>query len=236
MAKQGRFKRKQSYKSKRQYKTKAPLMKMEKKGIDIDIGDSTALIPLIPTAMVYVLNLIQEGTGSYNRIGRKVALDSIRVRLRWTCNIKQDVTTPATIPQNLMRFVLVWDRQPGNTVPSWDEVFQGITQNSSTVVTVLSMAKYSAMSRFTILRDHVVTARSQASAISPANHYNATGVWDEYVKLGKRECTYKGTANPLTIASINSGALYLMAAASMTTPNAAAFISDESVARLRYFD
>lgn len=237
MAKQGRFQRKRSFKKKRQYKAKAPLCKMEKKGMDTIVGDIARIIPDVTTTapLMYVLNLVQEGTGSYNRIGRKIALDSIRIRIRWVCNIAtNDAST--ILPENLLRFVIVWDRQPDGVNPTWDDVFQDIQGNGTTVFGIMTQPRYSSMSRFTILRDHFATAKVQAVGTATVDTTSVTGMWEDYIKLGKRECTYKGTTNPMLLPSINSGALYLMTGAASAAVNNQAIMSPSSSIRLRYYD
>jgi len=95
----------------------------EKKGVDTSI----ALTPVIATtntnASSFVLNLIQAGNGSWNRVGRKVHLKSLRLRghLRWLYGNNAGTNN---LDANAVRMVVVWDKQPsGGAIPTFDAIF-----------------------------------------------------------------------------------------------------------------
>ena len=91
------------------------------------------------------------------------------------------------------------------------------------------------MDRFTVIKDIYVTA--------PCNPVTSTGsgpattsvvCLDEYVKLKDLESVYSGQSNPMTVADISTGALYLVMRSQYATGNSS--VTVDGIARLRYKD
>ena len=98
----------------------------EKKGMDTSM--STGAIPqtVNDNSGIYVLNLIQQGAGSWNRVGRKVNLRSIRIRGDIIHTQSTQSASGLTAGQ-VIRCVVVWDKQPsGGAIPQWQDMF-GLT-------------------------------------------------------------------------------------------------------------
>lgn len=150
------------------------------------------------------LNLIQLGSGAFNRIGRKVTLKSLRLQ-GFAVNLS-DAGGPST--PNLMRMVVVYDKQPSGTLPNFNDIFEGVDQQGNTVSTIFSSLNYSNMSRFQVIRDTVIdfNAGPNTSATTAVRVLKSI---DDYIKVN-RETVYSGTANPVSITNISSGALYLV--------------------------
>jgi len=208
----------------------------EMKGMDTDISYSPIVGTLNTNEGIYPLNLIQPGTGSWNRVGRKVLLQSIRVVGRLYCSIRPD---PAgVIRNNNVRLLLVWDKQPsGAALPAFNTVF-GITSQGGveSCPDYTSPPRYDNMSRFKVLKDWNVDLK--AEFINPTGatpDYKAIGIVDTYVKLKGLETVFSGQSNPCTIADISSGALYLIQRAHTDTASVST-VESNMVARLRYVE
>lgn len=217
---------------------KALLLKnAEKKGVDTDFSTASVILTTNTNAGITVLNLIQQGTGSWNRVGRKVQLKSIRIKAVATFEYVPAAVT-GIIDSATVRMILVWDKQPsGAAIPTFDTIFGHTDQTGTEATTFLDSIKYDNMDRFKILRDVVIPAQPQLwnnSALS-TNTTRSDYKIDEYVQLRDREVVYSGQSNPMTIADISTGALYLIFRAD--TSAVGAFWSIQNAwARLRYTD
>lgn len=213
-----------------------PRPMLEKKGVDTDVSYTPIINTTNTNAGIFPLNLIQPGTGSWNRVGRKVRLQSIRVVGVLYGAIRPDGS--GVIRNNNVRLTLVWDKQPsGAALPSFDQIF-GVTDQFGAEATpdYTCPPRYDNMNRFKVLKDFTVDL--------VANYVNPTGLTpdykplahvDMYLKLKGLETVFSGQSNPCTIADISSGALYLVQRAHF---NGAAVSQCESdlVARLRYVE
>jgi len=211
----------------------------EKKGVDTALTATGVLSTTNTNGDSFVLNLIQMGSGSWNRIGRKVNLQSIRLR-----GILTYLFSPAAVTLNLsantVRMVVVWDRQPsGAAIPAFDQIFGTTTQTGTEACLFLDPLRYDNTDRYTVLRDVVKTASPMTTQVGgSANQITVQCPFDEYIKLGGRETVFSGQSNPMTIADISTGALYVyfradsVAAASASQWN----VDSDSFARLRYTD
>jgi len=206
----------------------------EVKGVDADVSQS--LIATTSTnAGIDVINLIEPGTGSWNRVGRKTVLKSFRLtgNIVWT-----NTPTLATGVGRMTcaRCVLVWDSQPTGTIPVFSDIFGSTLQAGTEQVTsIFDPLRYDNMERFRVIRDWrlsppatVPLSLGSAPSMAVCTHI------DEYVKLPPLQSNYSGQSSPQTIADIASGALYLIWRAEIQNSNAATVV--DAMARLRYYD
>lgn len=210
--------------------------KPEKKGVDFDISNAAIVDTTNTNDDIAVMNLIQSGNGSWNRIGRKVKLDSIRLKGVAECIIGLDGSNH--LYGSALRMLLVWDKQPSSgTIPTFDDIF-GITEQDGTESsTVMAPPRYDNMDRFRVLMDKTLHANPDVyNAGAGGDNYFVTP-FDYYVKLRGCESNYSGQSQPMTIADISSGALYLVYRATENTAGSKAWqVQSSSVARLRYTD
>ena len=81
---------------------------------------------------IQVCNCVQPGTGSWNRIGKKIRMKSIRYKAILQYN--NDPT--ATNANNSIRCLLVFDKQPSSgAIPTFDTMFGSTDQTGAETTT-----------------------------------------------------------------------------------------------------
>jgi hypothetical protein len=210
----------------------------EKKGMDTLIDIAAGSVPSTTNANdgSFVLNLIQQGSGSWNRVGRKTHLKSVRIS-GFVRYFSTPAATTAALVENVVRMVVVWDKQPsGGAVPTFDSIF-GVTAQDGTesCPDISCPPRYDNMDRFRVLRDKSYQCtQGVIAAGGTTNEYRALQRIDEYIKLPGLESVYSGQSSPMTIADISSGALYVYFRAYGNQTGSQAVI--DGVARVRYTD
>jgi len=212
----------------------------ELKGMDTIItnGNPVGWVnPIISTTntngCAAVLNLIQTGTGSWNRIGRKTSLKSVRIKGYARAIIWQNATNDFV--GNTLRLIFVWDKQPsGGTIPVFDSIFADTNQSGAESTTVFSQTAYDSLDRFRVIKDMTMDFNQDCSPAATQNNSIFVNI-DEYIRLPDLESNYSGQSVPMTIADINSGALYLYARSLANAVNDTT-IELNAVCRVRYTD
>jgi len=207
----------------------------EAKGMDTDISTVGVITTTNTNANILVLNLVQQGNGSWNRIGRKTHLSSVRLKGA-VAFVTAPVVASGVTQAPSCRLTLVWDRQPSSsTIPTFDTIF-GITDQNGTesCPDVTCPLKYDNMDRFVVLKDMYMTAPSNpltSTGTAPQTSVNV-GL-DVFVKLNGLESVYSGQSAPMTIADISTGALYLVMRSQLIGSSS---VNVDGIARLRYKD
>lgn len=230
-----------------------------KKGVDTPIVDSAVDSPMDSTVGIYTLNLLQAGTGSWNRIGRIIQMSSVRLRLKFAWNWQVSpfaVTTPgvASPPNPLdgrsVRMVILYDKQPNGTLPQKSEIFQYKMADGTEIGDWNGLLAYDNMERFVIIRDEVFTMTPPP--MTQLFQYNTTvdppkiiqeaypptvleRTVDVYTKLGLRT-NYKAESTSPSISDIATGALYVVFLTEPSIANVSPVITVQGIARLRYSD
>lgn len=210
----------------------------ELKGMDTLLAESPVIDSTSTNAGIFAVNLIQTGTGSWNRIGRKVALHSLRI---WGTALftYAEFPTSGNLRANKLRMVVVWDKQPsGGSLPTFDTIFGSTVQDGTEATGFLDAIKYDSMDRFVVLRDKKFDFQVEAfnAAGGTVDNISENVDIDEYIRLGGRECNYSGQSTPMTISDINSGALYVIFRADQNDTASSILISPQTKCRLRYRD
>jgi len=208
----------------------------EKKGMDTDVS----LTPIIATTntngSAFCLNLIQNGAASWNRIGRKSHLKSLRLTGNFLFNSQPSATGSAI--DNFVRMVVVWDNQiSGAALPQFDAIF-GITDQSGTesCPDITCPPRYDNMDRFKVLSDTIIEQpplpiQTFAGTAATAHHVP----FDKYIRLNNLESVYATNSNPMTIADLSTGALYVYFRAKNNV-GGQAIVTSDGIARIRYTD
>jgi hypothetical protein len=194
------------------------------------------------TACVQALNLIQQGAGISQRIGHKVSLKSLRLRL--SMEPLNNVDNGWALKT---RILVMYDRNPDGTYPAMNVILANITQaNQTQAGTYLDNLNPNFFDRFVVLMDKFITlpVYDSAGVISNSNQVGPTNqeafILDEYIKLKDLETIYGNTANnlqtanPMTIAYIQTGALLIMSMGGIAAINSPYCFT--GTARLRYRD
>ena len=186
----------------------------EVKGVDFLIGQSQPMQitrTVNSNVQIFILNSLERGAQPYQRTGREARLLAVRVRLlfRWI------FTRGATVPYipNPVRVVLVWDKNPDlGVVPNFNDIFGALfNSGTSPAVVATDLVRLTAQSRFSIVRDWLITAPGDPGiSISNTSTFNAQYHWlDEFVDLGGRRAVYDDETGSSGYGIMSSGALLL---------------------------
>lgn len=214
----------------------------EIKGVDYDLDDEMPLNKVVPATFntndaIICVNAIRQGTGSYERVGRKIKPRTLFIRgvIRQTSTANGTMAWPAQV-----RMCVVWDKQPSGVLPTYDQIF-GITDSEGdTQVDFSSPPNYANMDRFRVLADEIVSGNTAFGAYivgNPAPAFNGATqhVFERFVRIPKTyETVYGATAEDPSVAQISSGALYVIFRATQAADTLSTI--DFGVARLRYTD
>jgi len=205
----------------------------ELKGMDTPINIGGVLATTNTNVDILPLNLIQAGNGSWNRVGRKVHLKSLRLQGQISNTY---VRTGGNWQGNTVRFSVVWDQQPSsNTVPNFDTIFGVTAQTGVESTAMFSPPKYDNMDRFRVLKDWREDFTPGVAVGADTNYLIEYRAVDCYLSLKDLEVVFSGQSNPMTIADISTGALYFIARAEVN--NATESVATvELNARIRYSD
>ena len=155
-----------------------------------------------------LLNGIQVGANSYQRIGRHIKLKYMLFK----CRINQ--LTALTFADQVLRFLIVWDREPNGmaTVPNFSNVMASAAGTSDP----FSFPNLSNEKRFQILMDRTIKVPTQnASGLSGSTQTSSIeqrekNYFSKTIKLN-RKTLFTALGNAGTIADIDKGALFIVA-------------------------
>lgn len=182
------------------------------------------------------LNLIQQGTGDMNRVGKNINMKSLRVRGNFTNQYTLPVISNSSYNQKVIRMVIVHLKSEATAIPQYNQIFGGIDQTGVVVTALASSVLPYQMQEVTILRDKTFVVEANNAMLGTGDAYANRIPFDEYIDLKGLSVTYRGTANPLTISNIQSGAIIMYLRASYLFATDWAGIDQNGVARLRYTD
>ena len=159
------------------------------------------------------LNCIPQGATSYNRIGTKVVIKSIK----FSTTFSMLGSAPTT---GIVRWMIVYDRQPNGSFPPISAI---LSENISTVPGLYTGVNMANRSRFLVLRDQTINFDVHLLQIKAVSTYIRTNL----------ETQFSSTTS--TIGDITTGALYFIA---FTNTAAAAnyFKNYSTTCRIRYYD
>jgi len=228
------------------YRSRANIKAMcekEIKGVDYDgfTYDNGLSSTLSNNTDIYLLNSILAGSSSWNRIGRKANLLSLRLLGTIYWSFRRSGTTNFQ-PMNWVRMALVWDKQPTGTIPTYNSIF-GTTDSAGTETADLAdPLKYDNMARFKVVRNWILQPPMVKGADAAGAVYGGQQLipiqFDEFVKLPTLETTFGASAGG--IGDIATGALYLVFKSQHNIGTADTYnvmaIAENFKARLRFTD
>lgn len=192
------------------------------------------------TTCVQAVNLVQQGPGTSQRIGHKISMKSLRLRMSIlpTGNVNASPTNG--------RVLLVYDHNPDGAYIATNQILANITQANVVQNGIFTdNLNPNFFDRMSVLMDEFITLPPfETGAITSTN---TTGVTqesafhiDRFISLKNLEVVFgnttngMATANPMTIAYVQTGALYIVGYGD-TAAGAAPWVLTGS-ARLRFRD
>lgn len=186
------------------------------------------------TGSIYALNLVQVGSSMFNRVGRRIQLISMRMRIQ----IQVIIGITRSVPVDTGKIAVVYDKQTNGAYPTLADVYQDTEQTGANTATSISGLNMNNRDRFiTIMEKNIVLA---SGAVNPTgtvvNSFPqdlTTLYLDEYRKLSLTT-HFRSDSNPAVIGDISNGGLYFI-----TYANLAAGAEGYQViwnCRLKYID
>nr|WAE42203.1 MAG: capsid protein [Cressdnaviricota sp.] len=191
-----------------------------------DIPNASYIFPVTSVSGWFTpLNIISDGAGPTQRIGRKIVLKSIQFKG------SLDVDGLSTTVTGYGRYMIIYDRQPNGITPPLTSLLQTYTTANVSSVDSTSMVNMDYRDRFTILKDKTVLFPSSTLVGYPT--FNpADAICDFFLPIPQLVTHFQ--ANGGTIADIATGALYLVTFSDITP--ATNPLALNGTFRLRYTD
>jgi len=211
---------------------------IEVKGVDTGLG-SIGNVPAADgtNAGALALNLVQQGAGSWNRIGRKINMKSLRLLITLEHSM---VILGGQQFCNLVRMIVVYDRQPNSAaIPRFDDIFAATDQTGTESTLQAFPPRFDTMDRYRILRDKTIEFDGMpvvAGGTTTSNVVRQYKKVEEYIPLNGLETVFSGQSNPLTTADVSTGTLLIFFRAEFNQGETVINVQGNSVARLRYVD
>jgi len=165
-------------------------------------------IPIYTTPVIQAINTIQAGAGESQRIGNKLCLKSLRVRLQCTPTGNTNSNLTAS------RFMIVYDRQTNGNYPAVNNVLSSLNQSATTIAgTFLDNINPNYMERFVVFADEYITHQpvSNTAQGETGDTTEKPFYVDRFIKLKNMETQYNGSNPPLSVGFITTGALFVIA-------------------------
>lgn len=188
----------------------------ELKAIDVVPSSSTCVLT---TAGITLLNGVATGTDFTNRIGRKITMKSLFIR-GWLQG--QDIQNGSPLG-NLCRIMVVYDKQPNGAALTGLQVLKTI--DAADQLNLDNRDRFSVLVDKTVALGTITNVATQAVAGSPTCRA---------IKIYKRlnlDVQFIGT--DATVASIQTGSLYLLTCGSQATSDGHTFYFSS---RVRFTD
>lgn len=168
---------------------------------------------------ITVLNALTQGTDATNRLGRKILMKSIQLRLELTDQLAATGLQPAGILPGEYRIVVVFDTQTNGAAPAAADIFQSTP--AAGLITPLNLNN---RERFKVVWDKV-------------RHVDQSGPATAHVKLYKK-CNYPvvfNAGNAGTVGDIQTGGLFICIATTLSA-TAAPGLQVNLYTRVRFTD
>lgn len=199
-------------------------MAPEIKTVDTQI----ASIVITATPQFFLLNALQVGTATYNRIGSKTLMKSIQLRMTIEPQGSQFFA-------DVVRILLVYDKSANKALPTFADIIQSKDQAGAPLSLCDDMRNIDTTDRFKILIDE----ERWLGPITQVLGVSFSGAWgsasemtiDKYLKLGLPVQYISASASPATIAQVVVGSLYLIMFSQSSTN-----YTVSGVSRCRYYD
>jgi len=186
------------------------------------------------TGVLQGVNLVQQGTGVSQRVGNKISMKSLRLRLT-AVN-----TTEALDTMSCARFMVIYDQQPDGNYPAIGTIIQSINESGTiTNGTIHTNLSVNQLERYTVLMDETRVMPPQTpNGLNGTFLTNSTEERvlhiDKFINLNNLEVVFSATSAPMLIANVQRGALYILSLGDLGQGAEPFFWKGEL--RLRYHD
>lgn len=209
----------------------------EKKFVDFQLASG-----FNGTLTVNTVNVLALGTDLYQRVARKVQWTSLQIRAQ----ILPTFGNGNNQLEMAGRCLIIWDRQPTGTAPAAADILRGTSATAVNFTDTLSPLNPDNRDRFIVLRDWnpklpalgiagaAAADKNVVATNSDSNVNNGPHLYNIFIDLRGLSTIYNNTG-AANLASIASGALYVITYASPVTVGGAAWQLQGS-ARLRFAD
>jgi len=205
--------------------------------VDVALDQPTTIVSTTGTnANAVCLNGVARGDGSYERLGRKIFMKSIR--LKGMLNYLQtNITGTNDIEHSALRMVVIVDKhhQDGDGTPNFDDIFNSINAAGTKTSYIWSERNPENMERFQVLLDKSFEAPNIIpEAAATTDDYVSTDIpFDFYIKMKNMTSLYSGASS--SIANITSNAVFVFWRASGGTSTIDSWtVPAQSSSRLRF--
>jgi len=207
----------------------------------VDWLPTTAQLPFKTAGTVTFIVGPQEGSGFYNRIGRRIRMKSLELRGM----ITPSAGNAAAVVQQFARLLIIYDRQTNGAAPTLADVLTDYDNAGATTSSDKSGLNMNNRDRFIVLRDRKLilpalgingaTPAAVSALQVEANNQNPGLVIHEFIKLKGLETHFKASSNPTVVGDVATGGLFAVVISSADANATAAWVIALE-GRLKYFD
>lgn len=188
------------------------------RGFEVKSLDLTVSTTIDTTGSVQALNLIRSGASFFNRIGRRIEMKSLMVKLQ--------ISPLRTMGTNdYVRIVVVYDRQTNGAAPAVADIIQDTDQAGANSTNIFTDINLNNRDRFLIFMDKrislpsltltagVITNPGLIDPVSP------TFIFTKYIKIKGEVAQYKADSAPAVVADISTGGLFMLVLGNQASGN-----------------
>lgn len=183
-----------------------PYGSAETKVVDTVNGSGNITLSLNTTPNLDAMNLIQSGSAFYQRVGRRVEMQSLHL-----FGFLNQTGTAAN--EGFARILVIYDRQTNGALPSYATIMANYDQSGTSTSTVYSGLNPDERERFVILADFkITTPYVTAATFVPGSTDGPSGTYkiDRFIKLRGLQTHYKADSVPAVIGDVATGSLLLV--------------------------
>lgn len=227
------------YTKKFKYPTIKQILKSsgELKCMDTTLSQTDIVASTSDTSSSNVLNIVEVGNASWNRIGKTIHMQSMRIKGMLSYSYAPQATT-GSILGTVVRMVVVYDKQPSGSQPAFSTIFGQQTLDGTESTLIFSNLKPDNTGRFKVIRDkyYEFQPRLWNNEAGTVDSGEAVKWVDEYVDLKGIKAIYSGQSDPGVMADISSGGLYVYFRSQAYTDTTAEVQFKNASCRLRFKD
>lgn len=201
---------------------KNPGMNPEMKAVD-SVGTLALSNTTTGAGHTILVNGSVQGTDRFNRVGRRINIKSINVRMY----VYTSQGSPAVI-DDLLRFALVWDEQPTGSLPVISDYWQDTSTSGILTTNLLSHNNLNNTARFRMLRTLSVPINAELQC-TETNQGRAFIEWNIKCNF----ITQYNAGNTGALSDITTGAIYVIGWGNNSNP---AQWSADVATRIKYQD